>query len=508
MVVSMMHSTTQPPQLPTRQRVVSGDVVHSPPPTTAVHDHDGEALFNIAFARDLLAYAIGAVRRRRRIVLVTFAGTLAMAMIALLFLPRTYEASVKLLAERNLVLPVLSNPRRNLPKEEDTPTRLANEAILNRRNLIAIVNAAGLAQQWSLSRPLAGRMKDQITTLLFGPPKPEQITDALVGMLSRRLWVSTTDGTVTIGVTWPDPNMTYRIVQSAQENFFEDRHAEELALISESISILEQHASDVNQDIRSSLDSMSRVRASLPGVDARPFVASIRRSAPSAAVMTAQSRLEAVRRTILDLEQFRSRRLAELQATLADQRNAFGSAHPAIENTQQMIRALGTDSPQLVQLRREEQELRENLAQMGVDASGPSAASSTDPVMAMAALRGLERLQRDSVLNERLQYARSRLKMAVSSYEDLLSRIDAARIELETARAAFKYKYAVISPAELPRTAVSPRPLRVLVGGFALAVFLAVFVAVGLDVAAGRVQERWQMSRSIGLPVLAEVPPA
>jgi uncharacterized protein involved in exopolysaccharide biosynthesis len=98
--------------------------------------------------------------------------------------------------------------------------------------------------------------------------------------------------------------------------------------------------------------------------------------------------------------------------------------------------------------------------------------------------------------------------MAVSSYEDLLSRIDAARIELETARAAFKYKYGVISPAELPRSAVSPRPSRVLVGGFVLAIFLSVFVAVGLDIAAGRVQERWQVSRSIGLPVLAEVPRA
>jgi len=32
--------------------------------------------------------------------------------------------------------------------------------------------------------------------------------------------------------------MSYRIVQSAQENFFEDRHSEELALISESINIL------------------------------------------------------------------------------------------------------------------------------------------------------------------------------------------------------------------------------------------------------------------------------
>jgi uncharacterized protein involved in exopolysaccharide biosynthesis len=508
MVVSMTHSMTQPSQLPSRTRIGSSDVAHRPPPSSTSPDHDGEALFNIAFARDLIAFAIGAVRRRRRIVLATFTGTLAMAMLALVFLPRSYEASVKLLAERNLVLPVLSNPRRNLPREEDTPTRLANEAILNRSNLVAIVNAAGLAKQWSLSRPLAGRIKDRVTTLVFGPPKPEAITDALVGMLSRRLWVATTDGTVTIGVTWPDRNMTYRIVQSAQENFFEDRHAEELALISESISILEQHASDVNQDIRSSLDSMSRVRASLPGVDARPFVASIRRAAPAPAVMTAQSRLEAVRRTIIDLEQFRSRRLAELQATLADQRNAFGSAHPAIENTQQMIRALGTDSPQLVQLRREEEELRVSLAQMGADASGPSAGSNTDPVMAMAALRGLERLQRDSVLNERLQYARSRLKMAVSSYEDLLSRIDAARIELETAGAAFKFKYGVISPAELPRSAVSPRPSRVLVGGFVLAIFLSVFVAVGLDIAAGRVQERWQVSRSIGLPVLAEVPRA
>jgi uncharacterized protein involved in exopolysaccharide biosynthesis len=213
------------------------------------------------------------------------------------------------------------------------------------------------------------------------------------------------------------------------------------------------------------------------------------------------SRLETVRRTIADLEQFRSHRLAELQVTLADQQHVYGSAHPQIENTQQMIRGLATDSPQLVELRREEKELRDQIGDAALEA-GSATTQGADPAFAAAALRSLERFQSDSVVNERQQYARSRLKIAVNSYEGLLSRLDAARIELETARGAFKYKYGVLVPAQVPRSPVTPKPLLIIVGGTFLALFLALFVAVGLDTLRGLVVEPWQVERLLHLDVL------
>jgi uncharacterized protein involved in exopolysaccharide biosynthesis len=253
---------------------------------------------------------------------------------------------------------------------------------------------------------------------------------------------------------------------------------------------------------------MAQERAAFAPTEPAPLSTALRRLTPSREVISTQSRLETVRRTISDLEQFRNRRLAELQALLADQRNTYGSAHPQIENTQQAIRSLGTDSPQLVQLRRDEQELRGTLSRLGVDPSAPPTAVGPDPLLAAAALRTLDRVRADSLMGDRQQYARSRLKIAIRSYEELLERLDAARIELQTARAAFKFKYGVLVPPQVPSGPVKPKPVVVLVGGFLLAVCVALFVAVALDVVSGRVQSVWQIERSLGLPVLGETPNA
>ncbi|AHG87673.1 lipopolysaccharide biosynthesis protein [Gemmatirosa kalamazoonensis] len=457
--------------------------------------------------RDLTRFVLSAVWRHRVAGLATFVGILGAVVVALVVMPRTYATEARLLAQRNLVLPVLSNPRRNVPTEADTPTRQASEAILSHTNLVAIVKATDLVGQSRRHRQLLSRLKHGLFERFFPDPPEDVQVERLVGMLKQNLWVNVTDGTVSIGVMWPDPNLAYRIVQAAQENFFEERHTSELALISESINILEGHVSDVNEQIRASIDSMARLRQSVAGTTRGPTVNALRAVAPSSEVLSAQSRLETVRRTIADLEQFRSRRLAEMQATLADQRNTYGAAHPVIANTEQAIRALSADSPQLQQLRREELDLRNTLARLGADPTGTVAPANTDPFVAAAALRGLERIQQDSVLNERMQYARSRLRIAVSSYEDLLSRLDAARIELQTARAAFKYKYGVISPVQVPLTPIKPRPAKFLAAGFVLASMLGLFVAVALDVTGGRVLHHWQIQRSLGLEVFGEAPP-
>lgn len=474
-----------------------------PPPAQPAED--GEALFNFALLRELAGFVVHSVRRHRWVALTTLLYVTGAALAMYIVMPRTYYTETKLLAQRNVTMPVLSNPGRRLPSESDTPTRLASEAILNHTNLTAIVNATNLVEHWKQHRSLPARLRDQVVGWFSDPPPYEEQVNALVWLLNQRMWVNVGEGTVTIGITWPDPNMAYRIVQTAQENFLEERHSEELALISESIGILEEHAADVNNEIRSSLDSMAQVRRELSPRDPNPIDAAIRRAAPSREVLSTRSRLETVQRTIADIEGFRNRRLAEMQATLADQRNTFGPAHPQIESTQQVIRTLMTDSPQLVQLRREEQELRGRLASLG---ASEVASSGADPLLAAAAVRALNRDRADSLIGERQQYARSRLRIAVASYEDLLTRLDAAKIELQTARGAFKFRYGVLVPPQTPTRPVSPRASRVIGGGILLGVLLALFIVVALDIASGRILERWQIERALRLPVLGEVPRA
>jgi uncharacterized protein involved in exopolysaccharide biosynthesis len=105
----------------------------------------------------------------------------------------------------------------------------------------------------------------------------------------------------------------------------------------------------------------------------------------------------------------------------------------------------------------------------------------------------------------RVSYVQSRLRLAVSAYGDLLDRLDGARIELETARAAFKYRYRVLDPVKVPKKPAKPNVPIFLVGGLILAALLGVAAAVLTDLGGGRVLEAWQVERQLGLPVLAAI---
>jgi capsular polysaccharide biosynthesis protein len=76
---------------------------------------------------------------------------------------------------------------------------------------------------------------------------------------------------------------------------------------------------------------------------------------------------------------------------------------------------------------------------------------------------------------------------------------------METARAAFKYRYVVITPARIPKDAAKPKVPLMIAGGIILAALVTIFVAIMMDFGGGRVIEPWQVDRQLGVPVLAEV---
>ena len=90
-------------------------------------------------------------------------------------------------------------------------------------------------------------------------------------------------------------------------------------------------------------------------------------------------------------------------------------------------------------------------------------------------------------------------------YQQIVERVSMAQLELDAVRAAFKYRYNVIWPPQMPREPVSPNPVKVFGAGILAALFLAAGAAAFPDFRAGVIVERWQVERSLGLPVLAEI---
>jgi len=475
-------------------------------------DRGDDPVLDVSLLGDAMRFPLHAVRRHRLLSRLLFCSVAGLSIAAAVLLPRGYQVITTISAQRNIVMPALDNPRRAVPSESDAPTRLAAEAVMSRDNLEGIIRDANLLGEWSAIRSPLGRLRERIRNKILAPPSDSERVDALVHVLERRLWVSKSDeGTVTIGLSsWPDPRTAQRIVLVAQQSFLQQRHETEMSLIGESIAILERHVESAHEAIGQSLSElgdMSRPSRRDAGTSdqssSRPSPVS---PAKAQEIAGLQATLAAKRTTIADLEASRAQQLAALQVRLDELRRSYGSAHPDIASTEQNIQVLGNDSPQLLRLRSEVQDLRQQLASLGASEGSGTPTGSLEPALARAALERLSRNHPDSIEDPRVTYAKSRLKIAIGDYEDLLQRLESARIELETARAAFKYRFSIITPPELPRRAVTPNVPALVVGGLVLATMLALFGATAMDLSGGRILESWQVDRQLGLPVLGEVP--
>ena len=482
---------------------------------------DDEDLLGLHDGRLAVGFAVGAVRRHRRLAAAVFAAVMTVTVLAFVVMPRTYHTEVRLIAQRNLVMPALGNPRRTVPVDSDAPTRLAAETVMKRENLVSVIQATHLMEEWDRTRAPILKLKDWLLRPIAGAPTEEDKLEALIWLLRKRAWVSADEGTVTIGIDWRDPATAKGIVERMQQNFLEERHASEVSSISDAISILEGHAASVRSTIESATEEVKRLPEPagprLSVARARP-VSTPAASAPAPppaptdpTLASLEVVLEGKQRAIADLEEFRAKRRAQLETLLAEQKKTYGPSHPDIVQTQQSLQALTGESPQIATLKQEEAEIREQIRRHGGGESTPAPraserAAAPAPAPAAATVSSPSVLRLEPAPEAPPSYPRSRLKSAIAEYEDLLGRLEGARIELDTARAAFKYRYGIILPAEVPKRPVSPVAVTFLGMGFVLAFGLALAAALLADLGRGRIVEPWQVKRFLGLEVLAEMP--
>ena len=181
------------------------------PPRSDPELDETEAEDGVDLARylDVVRFVLGAPRRHPLLAATVFLlGCLVTAAVAL-FIPRAYTVSTRILVQRNVVIPLLSNPGRPLPTDWDVPTKGTSESILRRDNLTAIVKETDLVARWSEGRSPALGLLDQAGKAIFGPPTEQDRTRALVGVLEKKISVQVDETTITITLAWHDPKMGY-----------------------------------------------------------------------------------------------------------------------------------------------------------------------------------------------------------------------------------------------------------------------------------------------------------
>ena len=493
---------------------------HEEPPPPA----DEGDIVDFARLRELAGFALRSPRRHASLALSIFALTAGTSVLAAIELPRTYQVDSKILAQRNLVMPSLGNPHRSVPTDSDAPTRGAAEVILDQSNLASIAQETALLSRWEAGRPLLLRAKDRVFS---GSLTEHDRFRALLGLLERQMAVQSDENTIKITLAWNDPVIASELVSLAERNFLDGRSAAEVAVIADTIAILEDEGNKGRLAVASAFETFDAISSRLaPAAStssaAPPRVSSAPRAPvaepqasppPSTKASALATELEEKRRAIRAIEEPRQRALAELRAKLADLRLTYAPAHPLVLELQSQISAASAEPKELATLKQEEKALLGRAEAFGSDPGDPYAsepsrpraprASPAAPPPSAPASKDCPSQNRDEP--PEVVAARMSLQAATRKYEDLVDRTDAARIELATAKAAFKYRYTIVQPPEVPRKPVKPNAPLLVVGGIFLAVVLAVFAAVARDVGGGCFLEPWQLRRKLKVPLLAEV---
>jgi uncharacterized protein involved in exopolysaccharide biosynthesis len=497
--------------LPPRRRPPADPISRLPtaPPPTLVAD---EPVFDLPRMLEMLLFPLRCVRRHTRLALGTLAAFVALGTVGFLAMPQDFVVESKILTRRNMVLPALGNPRRTVPTESDAPARLANEVVTSRENLIEVIKATGLLTGWPRTLPATTQAIEYIRQQLKGERDERERYDVLVKQLQRRIYVLGGDdreGMVTIGARWSDPALALKIAKKAQDRFLAQRYEQDVSLVQVSVGILGRYVERAGSNMTAAMDelrSMPGVKVSLPEVSG--YAVNARTAARSRAVTAEQSRLQTalqnVRNVLAQQEAGFAGRQTEANAKLADLETKYGPNHPEVMAARGVAEQAAAPWSSLATLRREEGQLVAQLARIGT-----TVAEQPDVSAELALQRqGFEKLLRqrsDTIEDPRITNARSQLKIATTTYEDLLDRQEAAKIELETARAAFKYRYVVTTPPQLPKEPRSSTALLLLLGGVVCGGCAAVFLSTTRDVVDGRLLESWQIQRQVGLPLLGEI---
>src|SRR5579864_5397201 len=97
-----------------------------------VTDPSGDEGVDTDQLKEIIGFVWHAPRRRPRLAATVFGVVASLGLTVSATMPRIYNSQVKLLAQRALMLPALSNPGRQLPSEADNPTSNVTAGIMRR----------------------------------------------------------------------------------------------------------------------------------------------------------------------------------------------------------------------------------------------------------------------------------------------------------------------------------------------------------------------------------------
>lgn len=440
----------------------------------------------------------GGVRRRWPSILLVALVFSVTGGIAATVLPRTYSTSARLLVRKNYMMPALASPRRAVPLSSEAPTQSASAIILSRPALEAIVAERHLLDSWDRDRAPLARLKDQLVEWVKGPATEADRVDALVDLLAARIRVTVDDEVLTISARWSNRETVAEIVDGAIAAFLTARRRLDIQSVADTTAILTTFTEQARRQVDTELALVAR-RGPRPAAIAVDPIA-----APAVAAMRPDPEVQAARARVEALEAQHAAAGAAIESRIAERGSVLTERHPEMQALRRNLRQLTDEPPALADARRQ-------LAALMGGAPPPlppvaSAVATLVPERApvQAATRAVER-RRDEALarlaagatdevGERLAVqdlvepvarteaaadtAQELLKSSIESYQDLRARLSNVQIELQTAEAAFNYRYSVAATPQRPKRADGVPVALMIAGAFVAGVLAGCSLAI------------------------------
>lgn len=386
-------------------------------------------LFEPGELRAWAGFVTGALKRRRKLALEVFVFVVAATALALPILPRRYHVEATMLA-----LPADGAPGVARQNSGDPAGLLesAAQVALTHENLVAIVRAQGLVAKWDAERGVLSHLRH----------RGASTERDLVRILQKSLTVKVKGEQVVIGFDWPEPQTAVAVVDATQKNLLAARREAELSPLARKAASIEESAAQSQRRIDALTARVtSAVRLKRRGARAatvRALQADGKfRDLPDPALAARRVELIVRRKAIADLEEARQKRLADLNATLAEQRATLGPQNEALRDTEQKIAALAADRARIDRLRDEEQQLLGAYVRSG----GRESELSSEPAPWPAELK-----EDDPAV----AFDKAAIAMEESNLSRLQAEVADARQALAAAEVSFESRYLVMTPPEAP----------------------------------------------------------
>lgn len=488
-------------------RTTPGGVVPGPqvdPPSEPSLD----SLVDITLLLDYTWFVLRSLRRHALGALATLIVALSVVGLAVNIWPKTYEIDGRLLVQQSSLVSTLVNPDRVTTRELGPPTLAAAEIVESHDNLLRIMKETNLMTEWERTRSPVLRLKDRIFDLLRGTLTDDQRTYVMMGILENRLQITTNaEGTIGFLISWPNAEMGRLLVDKAMQSFLEFRRATETAAITDSIAILDKSADAIEVQVRNTLTQLPKSGSTVE--TPRPTRRVATPAGPSAESTVRLNRvrteLDRVSQEVARLEAARIQQLSEAQQRLNAARSIYTETHPTVQAARQAVAGLSNEPAELARLRQEVRTLTAEHDELSTRVGAATANAEQARLMSqLEAASPIASLDIRGLANDNDPVG-LRLKNQMAELASVHARSSAARAELSSLQAGFKYQYSVVKPPQVPREPKGPNVLAILGAGSIASLLLALAYAVVTDIASGRVLDAWQVERHVRAPVAMRI---